>query len=156
MPVASALPSSWVFNSIPSCFCLPWLSRRWRTTSAFLTGLPLAFFTTITFTDAVFSAGAWDFFPAKDATGSSVPHSKTRVRRWIFIASFILPLMSAIPGDWHFYSARFLRVRGAVAESEKGEECSSICPRRGRKFHYFSYHDRSIHIDGSCRLPLLL
>src|SRR5579859_1408099 len=149
MPVASALPSSWVFNSIPSCLCLPLLSTIWSTTSAFLTGLPLASFTTVTFNDAVFSAGTWDFFPAKDATGRSVPHSNARVRRWIFMARSILPLMSPIPGNRHVGLASLL----CSGDCRRREERADLSDKTAGKPRYFSHYDRSIHVDVGSGLP---
>jgi hypothetical protein len=79
----------------------------------------LASFTTVTFTDAVFSAGDWDFFPANDATGRSVPHNKARVRRWIFMACSYSTANAAHTGRLASITFNSLPCGWWVAESKK-------------------------------------
>src|SRR5215469_5848737 len=88
MPLAPALPSSWVFSSRLSCFCLPCSYTGCRTISAFLTGLPFESLSTVRLRTAV---GVSDF-PLDFCSANAVKarrHAKTATG-WNRVINYIL------------------------------------------------------------------
>src|SRR5262249_28406697 len=88
MPLAPSLPSSWVFSSRLSCFCLPCSSTGCRTISAFLTGLPFESLSTVRLRTAV---GVSDF-PLDFCSANAVKarrHAKTATG-WNRVINYIL------------------------------------------------------------------
>jgi hypothetical protein len=63
--------------------------------------------------------------------------------------------MSPIPGNWRFTAFVSVRLCAEVAEGKEGEGCH-LSAKAARKFHYFSYDDRAIHVDRGFRPTLLL
>src|SRR6516164_4899150 len=93
MPLAPALPSSWVFSSRLSCFCLPCSSTGCRTISAFLTGLPFESLSTVRLRTAV---GVSDF-PLDFCSANAVKarrHAKTATG-WNRVINYILQGLAA-------------------------------------------------------------
>src|SRR5215469_1240713 len=94
MPLAPALPSSWVFSSRLSCFCLPCSSTGCRTISAFLTGLPFESLSTVRLRTAV---GVSDFpldFCSANAEKAK-RHAKTATG-WNRVINYILQGLAAL------------------------------------------------------------